>query len=156
LYLKRDKEQTNKDQIVAYIMEQNKNTQEISNTGSQDSSRSTNNVLEMLKKNALYLFIGVTILFVVVFIIIWAVRPAPAVHMANQFCTCVNNTSELKYEQSRDGFGYATVLNTCIGADFTAFSEGKSANEREYFLLDFKEAVKEKCPENLSKVFEYK
>ena len=137
-------------------MEQNESTQETSGTVDNDSSKSINNVLGIFKKYPLYLFIGVMILFVVVFIIIWAVRPAPAVQMAKQFCTCIENTSEIKYEQSRDGFSYATVLNTCIGTDFEKYSQGKSAHEREYFLLDFRKAVKDECKWNLSKAFEYK
>lgn len=137
-------------------MEQNESTQETSGTADNNSSKSINNILGVLKKYPLYLFIGVVILFVVVFMTIWAIRPAPAVQMAKQFCTCIENTSEMKYAQSRDGFAYATVLNTCIGTDFAKYSQGKSIHEREYFLLDFKEAVKKECRWNLSRAFEYK
>ncbi len=74
---------------------------------------------------------------------------------ANDFCTCAEASTSDFYANTKDGFGYRSDMADCFGRDFSAYGQRYDKSTKRLLLEDFKEAVIEKCPQQLDKVFKY-
>lgn len=75
---------------------------------------------------------------------------------AQEFCNCASASDSEFYNYTKDGFGYRSDLTSCFADQFKSYGEGYSSIEKEKILQEFQEKVMQKCPEKLSRIFEYK